>query len=124
MATALSEEFRETALEIVTEFGKEYTLVRRTPIVPDPSRPTLVEMQTQEWSIMAALVALTEEQIKLLPVSREDMQAVVAWNDTLPDKILPGDLIMDGDKEYTIIPPENVYTVNGITVAVQVFVRR
>lgn len=124
MATALSEEFREAALEIVTEFGKEYKLVRRTPTTPDPSKPTSVVMETQEWSIMAALVALTEDQIKYLPVTREDMQAVVAWNDSLPEKILPGDLLMDGDQEYTIIPPENVYPVNGITVAAQLFVRR
>ena len=124
METALSKEFRETALELVTEFGKEYKLVRRTPTTPDPSKPTMVVMEKQEWPVMAALVALTEDQIKFLPVSREDMQAIVAWNDTLPDRVLPGDLIVDGDREYTIVPPENIYTVNGITVAAQLFVRR
>lgn len=124
MATALSDEFREMALEVVDLFGKDYKLVRRTPSTPDPQHPTKPVFKLEEWVMKAALVALTEEQIKFMPVTREDMQAIVAWNDSLPKKILPGDLIVDGTDEYTIIPPENVYTVNGVIVAAQLFVRR
>ena len=124
MAQSLSSEFREMALEIVDVFGKEYHIVRRTPTTPDPSKPTTVVMETEQWTVKAALVAFTEEQIKFLNVTREDMQAIVVWNPSLPQDLRPGDLFMEGDREYTIVPPETVITVNGEIVAWQLLVRR
>jgi hypothetical protein len=124
MEPFLSEEFRQMAYEIIDLFGKEYIIRRPTPTTPDPDRPTYVVMTTQDFPCLAALTAFTEEQIKMLQVLREDMQAIVAWSDQLPEKIVPGDLLVDGTKEYTIVPPESVYTVNGETVAWQMIVRR
>ena len=124
MAQSLSDEFREAALEVIDLFGAEYQIVRRTPFIPDPSKPTRVEMKTETWDIKAALVGFTEEQIKFLNVTRQDMQAIIAWNPNLPQDLRPGDLLMDGTREYTIVPPETVLSVNGETVAWQVLARR
>lgn len=122
--TALSDEFRAAALEVIGIFGKEYIIRRQTPTYPDPDKPTQVVMETQDFPCKAALVSFTEEQIKMLQVLREDMQAIIAWNESLPPKLVPGDLFIDGDNVYKIVPPEDVYSVNGITVAWRALVRR
>lgn len=124
MATSLSEEFRTMALELVTLFGKEYTIRRRTVVTPDPQRPTKTETTVEDFPCMAALTSWTDEQIKFQQVLREDLQAIVAWNEGLPSKLIPGDQFVDGENVYTIIPPETVLSVNGITVAWQLLVRR
>lgn len=112
------------AVEIIGTFGKKYKIVRRTPTTPDASRPTSVVMETQEWDIDAVLTGFTEEQIKFLNVLRDDMQAIIAWNPNLPEDLHPGDLFMDGTREYTIVPPQTNITVSGNVVAWQVLVRR
>lgn len=122
--SALSDEFRAVAFEVIELFGKEYIIRRQTTTNPDPDRPTYVETQTVDYPCKAALVSFTEEQIKMLQVLREDMQAIIAWNENLPDKLVPGDLFVDGDHIFKIVPPEDVYSVNGITVAWRALVRR
>lgn len=122
--TALSDEFRAVAVEIVDLFGKEYTIRRPTPTYPNPDSPTSVVMENVDFPCKAALVAFTEEQIKILQVLREDMQAIIAWNENLPDKLVPGDLFIDGDSVFKIVPPEEVYSVNGQIVAWRALVRR
>ena len=124
MAPSLSDEFRDVALELIDLFGKAYVIRRRTQVTPDPARPTYVEMVTQDFPCKAALTSWTEDQVKYLQVLREDLQAIIAWNDQLPEQLFPGDLFVDGTREYTIIPPESVISVNGQTVAWQVLVRR
>ena len=124
MAQSLSDEFREMAVEIIDVFGKEYAIVRRTPVTPDPARPTHVVMESEQWHVKAALVAVTDEQLKFLNVLRDDMQAIIAWNRNLPEDLRPGDLLIDGTREYTIVPPQTTITVNGEAVAWQVLVRR
>ena len=124
MAQSLSDEFREAALEVVDLFGAEYQIVRRTPTTPDPSKPTRVVMTEERWHVKAALVGFTEEQIKFLNVLREDMQAIIAWNADLPKDIRPGDLLFDGTREYTLVPPETTMVVSGEVVAWQVLARR
>lgn len=122
--TALSDEFQSVAREIVDIFGKEYLIRRQVPTNPDPERPTYVEMEVTEYPCRAALVSFTEEQIKMLQVLREDMQAIIAWNSGLPEKLIPGDLFVDGDSIFKIVPPEEVYSVNGVIVAWRALVRR
>lgn len=122
--TVLSDEFQAVATEIVDLFGKEYIIRRPTPTHPDPERPTYVEMENVDYPCKAALVSFTEEQIKMLQVLREDMQAIIAWNSSLPDKLVPGDLFIDGESVFKIVPPEDVYSVNGVIVAWRALVRR
>lgn len=122
--TALSDEFQQVATEIVDLFGKDYVIRRPTPTYPDPDKPTMVVMENVDYSCKAALVSFTEEQIKMLQVLREDMQAIIAWNENLPPKLVPGDLFIDGESIFKIVPPEEVYSVNGVIVAWRAIVRR
>lgn len=122
--TALSNEFRAAASEIIEYFGSDHYIIRRvTNEHPDPDRPTYVTQKTEEFPCRAALISYTEEQIKMNPVLREDKQAVIEWNENLPKRLLPGDEFIDGDMIYKIVPPEDVYTVNGVTVAWRALVR-
>lgn len=122
--TALSDEFQAVAAEIVDLFGKDYVIRRPTPTYPDPDKPTMVVMENVDYPCKAALVSFTEEQIKMLQVLREDMQAIIAWNENLPPKLVPGDLFIDGESIFKIVPPEEVYSVNGVIVAWRAIVRR
>lgn len=122
--SALSDEFRAVAVEIIDIFGKEYVIRRPTPTYPDPDKPTHVVTEFQDFPCKAALVSFTEEQIKMLQVLREDMQAIIAWNENLPPKLVPGDLFVDGESIFKIVPPEDVYSVNGVIVAWRALVRR
>lgn len=122
--TALSDEFQKAALEVIELFGKDYVIRRTTPTYPDPDRPTHVVMESTDYPCKAALTSFTEEQIKMLQVLREDMQAIIAWNSGLPEKLVPGDLFIDGDSIFKFVPPEEVYSVNGVIVAWRAIVRR
>lgn len=124
METALSKEFRTMAYDLIVLFGKDYVIRRNTPSTPDPDKPTSVVLTATDFPCKAALTSFTKEQIKLLQVLQEDMQAFVAWNEFLPEKIVPGDILVDGTMEYHIVPPETALSVNGETVAWQLIVRR
>lgn len=122
--TALSDEFRAAASEIIALFGSDHYKIRRvTPTYPDLDNPTTPVMETQVFPCRAALISFTEEQIKMNPVLREDKQAIIEWNENLPKRLLPGDEFLDNDMVYKIVPPEDVYSVNGVTIAWRALVR-
>lgn len=122
--TALSDEFRAAAAELIDLFGRDGCIIRRQEkVFPDPERPTMVEFKNTDYPCKAALIAWTEEQIKMNPALREDQQVIIEWNPQLPDRLLPGDQFIDGKMMYKIVPPEDVYSVNGVIVIWRILVR-
>lgn len=125
MATRLSKSFARTALRLVNVFGKDYVIRRETQGAKDPDKPTLPGPVTiEDFILKAAITNFETEQIDGTQVLRGDLKVVVAQTDALPEEFLPGDFFIDGAKRYNIIPPVKILSVNGITVAQVLQVRR
>lgn len=125
METRLSRSFSRTALRLVNVFGKDYIFRRETEGAKDPDKPTLPGPITiEDFILKAAVTNFETEQIDGTQVLRGDLKVIVAQTDNMPEEFLPGDFFIDGTKRYNIIPPVKIVSVNGITVAQVLQVRR
>lgn len=126
MATRLSSNFRRIALRLVERFGKDGYYIRREvrdePDAEHPTRP--VKVETVDYPCKAALAQYEERQIDGIQVLRSDRMAVVAWTEGLPEDIIPGDMFVDGEVVYKIVPNEQPLAVNGELVAYILQIRK
>lgn len=124
--TQLSDTFRKLAVRLVARFGKDGYVIRRyIELAMDPEHPTEPsDIEVLEFGANAVITEYKTEQIDGVQVLRGDKQVIVAWTETLPKQILPGDLFVDGEEIYNIIPPVEVIGVNGMDVAYVLQVRK
>lgn len=124
--TQLSDTFRKLAVRLVKRFGKDGYVIRRyIELAMDPEHPTEPsDIEVLEFGANAVITEYKTEQIDGVQVLRGDKQVIVAWTETLPKQILPGDLFVDGEEIYNIIPPVEVIGVNGVDVAYVLQVRK
>lgn len=124
--TQLSDTFRKLAVRLVKRFGKDGYVIRRyIELKMDPEHPTEPsDIEVLEFGANAVITEYKTEQIDGVQVLRGDKQVIVAWTETLPKQILPGDLFVDGEEIYNIIPPVEVIGVNGVDVAYVLQVRK
>lgn len=124
--TQLSDTFRKLAVRLVKRFGKDGYVIRRyIELAMDPEHPTEPsDIEVLEFGANAVVTEYKTEQIDGVQVLRGDKQVIVAWTETLPKQILPGDLFVDGEEIYNIIPPVEVIGVNGVDVAYVLQVRK
>ena len=126
MATRLSSNFRRIALRLVEKFGKDGYFIRREvrddPDLAFPTRPAKIEIV--DYPCKAALASYEERQIDGVQVLRSDRMAIVAWTEGLPEDIIPGDMFVDGDTVYKIVPNEQPLAVNGELVAYILQIRK
>lgn len=126
MATRLSRAFSKTALRLVELFGKDGYIIRREEREEvDPDNPTRVPaMVVTDYPCKAAISAYEDRQIDGIQVMRNDMQVVVAWTEGLPEDIRSGDMFVDGEIVYKVVPNGQPLKVNGVLVAFVLQVRR
>lgn len=126
MATQLSESFRKMAVDMVNVFGKSgYAIRRETKGPKDPNKPTDPgPVQTEDFICSAAVTDYDIKQIDGVQVLRGDQQVILAITEGLLEDIRPGDLFVDGDKVWNIIPPVSPVEVNGARVVYILQVRR
>lgn len=124
--TQLSESFRKTAIRLINRFGKDgYTIRRNVEAESLPETPTVPgEVETQEYPIKAVFVDYTTEQIDGVQVLRGDRQVIMAHAQDIPDGVLPGDLFVDGETVYSVVPPMQIVGVNGVDVVCIIQVRK
>lgn len=124
--TQLSDTFRKLAVRLVKRFGKDGYVIRRyIELAMDPEHPTEPsDIEVLEFGANAVITEYKTEQIDGVQVLRGDKQVIVAWTETLPKQILPGDFFVDGEEIYNIIPPVEVIGVNGVDVAYVLQVRK